>query len=217
VQLTGIVSLLAPPLCWGCGADARRGGPLCGSCRAGLRWLGPEPVEIAGGGPAPALELWAPLAYDGAAREIVRGLKFHGALALAESMAAQIVAAAPARLMARVALVPVPLTPSRRRRRGFNQAELLARAIGERTALPVMDCLRREGAAAPQVGRGRSERISSIRGTIGPKPGAAVPAGALIVDDVATTGATLGACASALRSRGAARVAALAYARTLGR
>ncbi len=211
--LDAVLGLLAPPLCWSCGRGARPHDPFCRDCRTQLRWLPLGPVEIAG------VELWAPLAYEGPARAVVRGLKFHGATALAAPMAAQIVACAPAgtlRLPAR--LVPVPLHPRRSRARGFNQAERLARAIAHRTGMRVDDCLARRGPpGARQLGRGREERLSGIAGAVRPRPGARLPTAAVLVDDVATTGATLAACAAALRAGGTERVVAVAYARTPGR
>jgi len=210
VSLARLLSPLAPPLCWGCLRYAREG-PLCRGCRAGLAWLAPELVPVSG------VALFAPLAYERAARAMVRALKFRGALGVADPMAAQMAANAPPGLLDGATLVPVPLHPARLRRRGFNQAERLASALARRTDLALSDCLERVGSARPQVGRGRAERVRSIEGTMRLRPGAAAPADALLVDDVVTTGATLAACADALRDAGAARIAAIAYARTPGR
>jgi ComF family protein len=217
VSLAELVWLVAPPLCWGCGDAVRSGGPICGRCRAGLRWLEPRPVE-AGGVP-----VWAPVAYDGAARALVAGLKFRGASGLADAMAAQVAAGAPAGWLEHPAdrgppaLVPVPLHPARQRRRGFNQAESLARAVAKRTGLPVARCLCRDGPRTPQVGRGRVERLSGVCGAIELRRGHESPARAIIVDDVITTGATVAACAAALRAAGGRELAAIAYARTPAR
>lgn len=198
-------SVLVPPFCWECAGDCAAGAPLCPVCRSNLRWLGPDPVTVEG------VEVWAPVAYEGPGRALVRGLKYRGAVGLAEPMAAAICAGAPALAGA---LVPVPLHPRRRRLRGYNQAERLAAALGRRCGLPVADCLERGGpAAARQVGRDRAQRLAgpAIAAT-GP-----APARAVIVDDVCTTGATLAACAGALRAAGAEAVSALVYARTPGR
>jgi predicted amidophosphoribosyltransferase len=203
-----ILELLAPPLCWSCRAPAARGDPLCRACRRSLRFLIPQPVELCG------LAIWAPVAYEGPAGDLVKALKFHGATRVAEAMAALIVANAPARLITGT-LVPVPLHPARRRARSFNQAALIADAISTRTGLPLADCLRRAGPDQRQVGRGRSARLGGPAGSIHATD--AAPANALVVDDVATTGATLAACAAALRSGGAARVEGVAFARTAGR
>jgi len=82
--------------------------------------------------------VWAPVAYEGPAGELVKGLKFHGATALADEMAALIVAGAPARMLSG-ALVPVPLHPGRRRNRAFNQPEASAAAVAARAGLPVAE------------------------------------------------------------------------------
>jgi competence protein ComFC len=203
-----IRALLAPPLCWSCGAHASAGRALCGGCRRALAFLPREPVTVAG------IRVWAPVAYEGPGRDLVRALKFRAALSLAGEMSALAVASAPPALM-RGALVPVPLHPARLRRRGFNQAAVLAEAIAGRARLPVSDCLRRRGPGPPQVGRGRGARLAGPAGSIEPRGRA--PRVAVLVDDVVTTGATLAACAAALRGAGTEEVTALAFARTLGR
>ena len=207
--------MLIPLLCWGCGGPARRAEPLCTSCRLSLRRL-PAHLVLAEG-----VTLWAPLAYEGPARELVRALKFRGAVRVAEAMAAQVVANAPGGVLDEGALVPVPLHPSRRRRRGFNQARLLAEAMSRRTGLEIWDRLARSGAPRTQVGRGRRERRAGPAGAVhtrGRAEGAgAAPARAVLVDDVATTGGTLAACAQALRAGGTEEVVAVTFARTLGR
>ncbi|MBD0282941.1 MAG: ComF family protein [Thermoleophilaceae bacterium] len=154
-------------------------------------------------------------------------MKFRGGVALADAMAALIVANAPAALLPVVdagqdplaghvpALVPVPLHPARRRRRGFNQAAVLAEALARRTGLPVADCLSRSGRSGSQVGRPRPARLSAPPGRI--RAHALVPGRTLVVDDVATTGATLAACARALRAAGTRDVRAITFARALGR
>jgi ComF family protein len=149
----------------------------------------------------------------------VRALKFRGAVALVDAMAAQMAANAPPGLLEGRSLVPVPLHPARRRRRGFNQAEQLARALARRAGLLVADCLERTGGGArtSQVGRGRQERLGALQGSVRMRAGAPVPLRVLLVDDVVTTGSTLAACAAALSSAGVREVGAVVYARTPGR
>lgn len=213
MPLARLLALIAPPLCVACGSACRAHDPLCGSCRRLLRWLEPDQAPGAG------VETWAAVSYEGPARALVRALKFGGAVPLVGAMAAQMAANAPPGLLVGVTLVPVPLHRARRRRRGFNQAEELARALAARTGLPVSDCLERpeRRARASQVGRGRDDRLSALVGSVRMRAAAAVPLRALLVDDVVTTGATLAACETALAAEGVSEVRAIAYARTPGR
>ena len=230
------LGVLAPPLCWSCAGPARRGEPLCGRCRGSLQRPAAEPVSLSG------VTVWAPVAYAGPARDLVRALKFRGARAVADAMAAQIAANAPPGLLeagiaprgrasslARPTLVPVPLHPRRLRSRGYNQAGEIARALALRTGLAVSDCLARLGAAATQVGRDRGERRAGPAGAIVVRQHPCTdapcmdarctdaPARAVLVDDVVTTGATLAACRAALLAAGSCDVGAVVFARTLGR
>ncbi|HEV7773372.1 MAG TPA: double zinc ribbon domain-containing protein [Conexibacter sp.] len=222
-----LTAAFAPPVCLACRAaltDANA--QLCVDCRRALPWLaGPRCPRCALPAPCgpccPARDAaferaWAPLAHDGPARALVAALKFHGALPVAQLMAAQIAASAPRELLAEAVLVPVPLHPARRRARGFDQAALIAAALAQRSGRPVAMCLRRGGRPTRQLGADRSTRRAAAERQqlriCGP-----VPDHAVLVDDVHTTGATFDVCAHALRAAGARHVAAVAYARTLPR
>jgi ComF family protein len=223
-MLTRLLSLVVPPTCLACRRPAATGQPLCGACRRALPWLRHPCARC--GLPAPASHCcpavaaawdgaWAPLAYEGPARALVGALKFRGALVVADAMAAQIAAGAPGGLLTPgEVLVPVPTHPRRARRRGFDQGRRLAIALGRRTGLPVAPCLVRRGAASRQLGASRRERLQAGRIDLavqGPPPARAV-----LVDDVHTTGATLAACALALRGAGSTEVWAVTYARAIG-
>jgi ComF family protein len=120
------------------------------------------------------------------------------------------------------AIVPMPLHWQRRWERGFNQSELLARAIARRWNVPVVNAIRRVKATAPQAGLTNSKRRLNMSGafsarsflgkrfTSTPLKGARV----LLIDDVLTTGATAAACARALKRAGARHVTLAAVART---
>jgi predicted amidophosphoribosyltransferase len=127
-------------------------------------------------------------------------------------MAAQIVACAPGGLLEARVLVPVPGNPRKRRARGFDPAERIARALGRRTGLSVQTVLRADRHTSAQVGAGRRQRLRRGRIEVAGDP----PERVTLVDDVRTTGATLDACARALKQAGAATVVAVTYTRTLG-
>jgi ComF family protein len=209
VSIRELVALIAPPVCAACGALAGPSEPLCGRCRRALPWLDASPVRVHG------IACWAPVAYEGPARALAGALKFRGVARAAGAMASQMAANAPPGWLDGRVLVPVPLHPARRRRRGFNQAERIAMALAARAGMRVADCLERRGPRATQIGRGREERLVGLAGAVAARRKA--PEQALLVDDVVTTGATLAACAEALRAAGAAEVRAIAYARTPGR
>ena len=112
------------------------------------------------------------------------------------------------------ALVPVPLYPLRRRERGFNQSEELARYLGKRVGLPVWQPLHRHKQTHSQARLRRKDRLRNQLRAYGLKGGFDVRGKRLlIIDDVFTTGATINACAKVLHEAGAARVAALTVAR----
>lgn len=110
-------------------------------------------------------------------------------------------------------VVPVPMHRSKLRRRGYNQAELLARALAKRLRLRCEpDLILRDAERATQSKLNRLERRANVRGAFSASPRAAGRA-ILLIDDVCTTGETLRACAGGLGKRKAARVSALVVAR----
>jgi predicted amidophosphoribosyltransferase len=238
--LSEVFALLAPPLCVACRAAVPRAEVLvCATCLRALPWLRGRlcprcglPTHGARGCPAVRLAFtraWAPLGYQGVARDLVAALKFGGALPLAGLMAAHIAANLPADLRRRgppvrdegsaaeerapPAVVAVPAQPRRARRRGFDPAGALAAGLAARTALPRSAPLRRRDRAPRQVGLGRAQRRRGER--IAVEAVAPAAARVLLVDDVHTTGTTLDVCARALLGAGAREVVAVTYARTL--
>lgn len=201
-----VIAGLAPPVCASCGRPCRPEAIVCTRCAR--RLAGADP--IAGNGPPGIDRAWSSAPHEDVARSLVTALKFRRLLPVTGLMADRIHWLAPADLLSG-AIVPVPTAPLRARARGFDPAGELAAALAERTELPLAPCLARRGVGR-QLGRRRARRIGHpprIR-TVG-----AAPRSALIVDDVLTTGATLSACARALRAAGAVRVAAITFARRL--
>jgi predicted amidophosphoribosyltransferase len=227
-----LVDLLVPPSCAACRAPLGEG-MVCGACLRRMPWLrGHRCPRCAlprhrSGCPAAASAFdraWAPLAYEGPARDLVRALKFDGALPVAGLMAAHLAANLPLDLRTGpegpdgppphgVEVVAVPPHRGRLRRRGFDPAALLAAGLAARAGLPLSPCLRRTDRGRRQVGAGRSTRRSA--GRFRALATAPPPRAAVLVDDVHTTGATLDVCARALKAEGAEWVGAITYVRTL--
>ena len=228
-MLAAVVALVVPPRCAACGTPGGRPADvLCGGCRRGLPWLPARccsrcalPLTAAARHRCPARDAafqaaWSAVAYDGAARQAMHALKFAAARPLAQVMGAQIAANAPAELLGGrtgATLVAVPPHPLRRRARGFDPAALIATALARRTGLPLQRALRRSGARSHQLGASRDTRRDPAQLYFSAR--AAAPRHVVLVDDVHTTGATLHACATALRGAGAEHIAAITWARTL--
>jgi ComF family protein len=148
-------------------------------------------------------------------RRIVHGLKYQGFSRLARELGPVLARQVQGWLQETDVLVPVPLHPRRERARGFNQSELLARAVGDALGLAVWSGLVRVRYTRSQTGLGPRERTENVRGAFQLRD--RVPEGRLwLVDDVLTTGATMLACAQVLRRAGAEWVGAIALAAVQG-
>lgn len=120
----------------------------------------------------------------------------------------------PESLPTNAVLMPVPLSLERMQERGFNQAELLARQLGDKRRLRVdVDSLRRGRATKSQVGLSAIQRRDNVAGAFSADPHKVRDIAVVLIDDVCTTGATLGACAEALLHSGAKQVWAYTLAR----
>jgi competence protein ComFC len=152
------------------------------------------------------------LKYDGVEKQVVHALKYRGYKRVVGRLAGP--------LMLQVlgdgrfdAVVPVPLHRSRLRKRGFNQAELLARGVAEKMKATVSDTLEVVRSTRDQVELSAAQRRANVTGAYA----ATVPLRGtiLLVDDVFTTGATMSACAATLVRAGAEEVHALSLCKTV--
>lgn len=239
-----MIGFLLPLKCLGCGAHVPGAGagerrdPLCLDCSLALR---PPPaprcprcdLPRGTGRGRPALcgqcEDWPPVlgravaavVLEPPADALVQALKYGGWRAAARPMARLIVSRLRSVGVHRAdAVVPVPTTARRRRRRGFNQAEVIAEAVARELDLTRLDALSRRPGQTSQVALQAEDRRANVQRAFGPGPSAhrVTPSSHLIlVDDVLTTGATAGAAALSLAGLGAEKVTFAAFARTLPR
>ncbi len=233
----GLLDLLLPPRCLGCGARVEDQGALCAACWTGLAFLGPPQCRMCGyplphalpeaplcGACAAEPPAWdrarAAFRYDDGSRRLILGFKHADRTDIAPAFGRWLARAAGDLLDDAPVIAPVPLHRWRLLRRGYNQVALLAHALGRETGLPVVpDLLQRVRATASQQGlsgRARQENVTSRAFRVHPWQRKR-PAGRriLLVDDVLTTGATASACARVLHQAGAAGVDVLTLARVV--
>lgn len=227
------VDFALPPRCPGCGATARNDHRFCANCWGGLRFIGPPwcaachtPFDYDRGAdalcgdclatPPRHAGVRAAVAYGDVARRVVLKLKYGGRLALAETVARPM-----ARLLPDDAdlLVPVPLHRWRIWGRGFNQAALIATAVGRARGVTTDPFALTRPRATPVLrGLGAKQRAATLKSAFAvPEAKRAVLRGkrVVLIDDVHTSGATSDAATATLLRAGAARVTILCWARVL--
>jgi ComF family protein len=223
--VSALVDLIYPQRCVGC--ERRASDLLCRACFEALPEIG-RPV-CGRCGMSTAFETFvceeckgvdfgfesarAPLKYEGVGKEIVHALKYRGYTRAVERLAAPLMVGALDRGHRFDAVVPVPLHRSRLRRRGFNQAELLARGVAQKINAPVSDTLQVVRKTRDQVELSAAERRENVAGAFSSRGRAG--GRILLIDDVFTTGATMSSCAETLLRAGATEVHALSLCRTV--
>ena len=196
----GRVRRLEEPMCRRCGAEVESVRRQCG-CAGRLRALA---------------RLRSAVAYEGPIELAVQRFKYQGWRRLAEPLGLLLAERLVVEGLAARWAVAVPLHPARLRQRGFNQAELLAAELRTRLAVdrPPGELVRVR-ATPSQVGHDRRWRLENVKGAFAWHGADLGGRSVLLVDDVATTGATLEACATALRSSGSGPVIGVSVARVI--
>ena len=211
--LAGAVNRLLPPGCVVCGMGVPPGPPVCKVCASRLAAIprphcprcGATTTSSLRSGTCDSCESWptglsaaaSAVLYRPPADSLVAGLKYRGWTSLVPALGCLMVE--PLRRIAgnqSVVLVPVPLDPLRRRRRGFNQAALLAAELSRATGLPCVEAIGRRSAARRQAESGRIQRFENVLRAFYWRSELPLPSKTVvIIDDVLTTGATAAACA----------------------
>lgn len=231
-----LLHVLFPRVCFACGRDMPFGehAPLCQNCEKALRFPGPlvcrrcgVPLKDGGahcfhcrGSKADGYAckiIRSAWVFSPVSRGVIHALKYSGYTQVADYLGAAMLKRFKTypELASADVLVPVPLHPKKERQRGYNQSVLLARSFGRRLGLPVLEtALARCRNTPSQTKLNRSGRLTNMDGAFVCTDAASVKGKiVLLVDDVATTGATLEGCARALRAGGAKRVMAYTLAR----
>lgn len=213
--LDALLELLYPSRCAFCRRLTRPGEGMCPACAKTLPFA-PEAAQRQS--LAHADVCVSPLYYEGDARASLLRYKFRGMAAYAKIYGKILAKCVDGNRISCDIITWAPLGRRRLRRRGYDQAGLLAAALAEETGLPCAPLLKKTRENPAQSGMGGAERRrANVAGLYAvTDPEAARGKKILLVDDIVTTGATLSACAKALKDAGAASVSAAALARRRG-
>lgn len=218
------LELLFPSRCLGCGKE---GSLICPACRGKLPGIALPICRCCGthqpdGKLCPTCLSYrhdidgirSPFRFEGVIRQAIHQFKYNNLRYIAGSLAELLGNYLTTNPIPGEVLVPVPLHSRRLRERGYNQSQLLANELGKLVGLPVIaDCITRQRQAAPQtratsVSQRRSNVVNAFTCRVALRDKKVI-----LTDDVATSGATLDACATALKSAGASSVWGLTIAR----
>lgn len=207
-------ALLFPARCLLCGERTAGGADFCPDCAAKAP---KEPyrrlLEPAGSGERP-LRVLAPFAYRGGLCGTLHRFKFQGRRALAEPLGRQMARVLPREEAGSFDGVAwVPMTAKSRRKRGYDQSFLLAKAVARELGLPCLSLLEKLRETDVQHSLSKTKRVQNIKNAYGAAPNAAGKK-ILLIDDIVTTGATLTECARQLYRAGAKEVVCLCAADT---
>lgn len=209
-----LLGVLFPDRCVGCGS---LGNLLCPACRAQLRPLPHPPRSLthANGTNSSLKEARAAYVFEGPLREAIHALKYNRVKRIAPILGDLLSDYLHTYAMPIDAIIPVPLHKQRLAERGFNQSELVAQRLAESCGKPLLvKGLFRTRDTAHQVGLDAQERKQNMQNAFVWRRSSAPPPRILLIDDVLTTGATLNACAQALKAAGSREVRALTLAQS---
>jgi ComF family protein len=218
------LNLLFPPYCIGCGKE---GNFICGHCSHDLAFISPPVCRLCGrpllpdsscpgciGESSPIDGIRAPFLFDGLVRHAIHELKYNNLRAIVPTLTAYLHEYLIESPLPGNVLVPVPIHPKRLRERGYNQSALLTHELHRLSGLPMVEgCLVRTRYITPQArAASAAERLKNISGAFTCADTRLMGKEVILVDDVSTSGATMNACAAALKSAGVLKVWGLSLA-----
>jgi len=219
------LDLLLPKRCLGCGKE---GAYICLSCMRKLPGIVPPVCPLCG---LPQISsslcpsctrnrpeidgIRSPLRFEGLVRQAVYQFKYNNLRDIASTLAEMMAEYLDKNQVPDEVLVPVPLHKKRLRQRGYNQSLLLAKELSKITGIPLAaDCIQKVRPTPPQADTaGLKQRLENVGGAFAASPTGFKRQSIILIDDVATSGATLNACATAFKKAGASAVWGLTIAR----
>lgn len=218
------LDLFIPPQCvqcgkvetWLCNACAQKlsifTGPFCSLC--GRPWESPSPCRVCQDTPLSVSPIRSAYLFQDNIRDLLHALKYRGGQSMIRQLAQPMARAWHELQMHSDALVPVPLHPVRLEKRGYNQAAILARGLAQEIGIPMRHALERVRDTPSQTRLNSKERRKNVEAAFTYIAGDLLAGKCVtLIDDVATTGATLDACATVLLAQGIKSVNAFTLAR----
>lgn len=213
----GLISLLFPRTCLLCERRIdSEDNPVCPECWHSLRPLSMDTIHSKQTADGFLDAVYPVFEFDDAFQKIIHGLKYRGYRSLGIQIGQLMSEFIPADFYSsETILIPIPLHPVKLRERGYNQSMLIARGIAAKTGMRIReDCLRRVRNTVTQTHLNAQERVENMKGAfaVSGKEVCKQFDSVLLVDDVFTTGATIGAAAAVLKATGIASVRGLTAA-----
>ena len=201
-----IIDIIFPRNCLGCGKEGKY---ICEKCDL---FLSETPSLFSQGSLEELVSIWE---YEGLIKEIILKIKYYGAFEAINELVEKAFKIRKPYIPENTVITFVPMFKKKEKRRGFNQAEIIAKKVGEMTGSNVLSLLEKTKDTPSQTKLDKEERLKNIMGSFKRKEGIICNSNVLLVDDVWTSGATMKECARVLKKSGVKRIFGFTLARTV--
>ena len=201
-----VVDIIFPRNCLGCGKEGKY---ICEKCDL---FLSETPSLFSQGSLEELVSIWE---YEGLIKEIILKIKYYGTFEAINDLVKKAFKIRKPYLTEDTIITFVPMFRKKEKQRGFNQAEIIAKKVGEMTGSKVLSLLEKIKDTPSQTKLDKNERLKNIRGSFRIKEGIICNSNILLVDDVWTSGATMKECARVLKKSGVKRVFGFTLTRTV--